>query len=255
MVAAIVGAVTALVGIVVAWRLVGDLSHSTRSSLDIVGETLVTVDDNLELADSIIVNVDSGIETVHDSLSTISTTVRNGGATLDAFADLTGKLAPNVERIDSGLDGLQSAVATVDDVLQQLARAPFGPDYNPENGLASSVQAVRDDLQPIADDLRDASGQLTSLSQSSADVIERLDILAEDLDRIDRSLDESRDLIERYRGSTADAAALASSTRHDLSRDVWLSRILILFLGVAIAVGQIAPYRIGRELARPDPPA
>jgi methyl-accepting chemotaxis protein len=262
MVAAVVAAVAALIGVVVAWRLVGDLSHTTQSSLVIVNDTLATVDDSLQLADSVIDTVDDGIETVGESLTTISSTVEDGGATLDTFADLTSNLSPSLERIDSGLGGLQSAVAVVDDFLRRLSDAPFGPNYNAENGLASSVQAVRDDLRPIADDLDAASGRLSGLAASSDDVLERLGELGQELDRIDRSLDESRLLIERYRQSAADAVALATTTQDDLDRDVWLSRLLIVVLGVAVAVGQLAPFHIGRELANtpvengmPSPPA
>ena len=262
MVAAVVAGVTSLIGVVVAWQLVGDLSQTTRSSLVIVDDTLATVDDTLALANSVIDTVDDGIETVGESLTTISSTVENGGAALDTFADLTSNLAPSLERVDSGLSGLQSAVDVVDDVLRQLSQTPFGPEYNAENGLASSVQAVRDDLSPIADDLLDASSTLSTLASSSDDVIERLDELALDIQRIDGSLDESRLLIERYRRSTTNAVALTSSTKDDLDRDVWISRLLIVVLGVAVAVGQIAPFHIGRELARtpvdvgmPRPPA
>jgi hypothetical protein len=255
MVAAVVACVTSVVGIVVAWQLVGELAHTTRSSLAIVGDTLVTVDDTLDVADSVVETVDGGIGTVRDSLVTISTNVENGAAALDAFADLTERLPANLERIDSGLGGLQSTADAVDSVLRQLSDIPFGPDYDPEVGLAASVQSMRDDLQPIADELSKASGSLNELAQSSDDVIDRLDALADDLRAVDRSLDESRALIERYRASTADAATLAKTTQDELDRDVWLSRILILVLGLSIAVGQIAPFRIGRELARtPEPP-
>jgi methyl-accepting chemotaxis protein len=254
MVAAVVAAVTCLVGVVVAWRLVGELADTTRSTLVIVGDTLATVDDTLDVADSVIESVDGGIGTIKESLDTMSTTVENGAATLSAFAELTDNLAPNLEQVDNGLGNLQSAVDVVDGVLRQLSDLPFGPDYDPETGLAASVQAVRDDLQPIADDLTNASGTLSELASSSGEVIERLDALAGDLDGIDRSLDESRVLIDRYRQSTSDASALAAGTREDLDRDVWLSRALIVVLGLAIAVGQIAPFRIGRELARTSSP-
>ena len=139
-------------------------------------------------------------------------------------------------------------------MLRELSAVPFGPEYDPQPASATSVQAVRDDLQPIADDLSNASGTLSDLSASSDDVTDRLDALAIDLDAVDRSLDESRVLIDRYRQSTSDASALAAGTRDDLDRDVWLSRVLIVVLGLAIAVGQIAPYRIGRELARTPSP-
>ncbi|HEX6659147.1 MAG TPA: hypothetical protein VF065_13755, partial [Ilumatobacter sp.] len=95
MVAAAVAYVASLIGVVVAWQLVGNLRRTTVSSLVIVGDTLVTVDDTLALADTIIDSVDDGIETVGRSLSTISTTVEDGGATLDVFADLTSNLAPS----------------------------------------------------------------------------------------------------------------------------------------------------------------
>jgi methyl-accepting chemotaxis protein len=254
MVAAVVAAVTCLVGIVVAWRLVGELAHTTRSTLVIVGDTLVTVDDTLDVAASVIESVDGGIGTIQESLDTMATTVDNGAATLTALAELTDNLAPNLEQVDNGLGNLQSAVDVVDGVLRQLSDLPLGPDYDPETGLAASVQAVRDDLQPIADDLTNASSTLSELASSSGEVIERLDALAGDLDDIDRSLDESRALIDRYRQSTSDASALAAGTKEDLDRDVWLSRVLIVVLGLAIAVGQIAPFRIGRELARTPSP-
>jgi hypothetical protein len=256
MVAAGVACVASLIGVVVAWRLVGHLRHTTESSLVIVGDTLATVDDTLELADSIVDSVDDGIETVGRSLATISTTVEDGGATLDVFADVTSNVAPSLARVDSGLGGLQSAVDVVDGFLRQLSAAPFGPDYDVENGLAASVEAVRNDLRPIAEDLQDASASLSGLAASSDDVIARLDELAQDLDGVDRALDESRILIERYRRSTTEAAALATTTSDELDRDVWLSRLLIVVLGVSVAVGQIAPFHIGRELARsPQRPA
>jgi hypothetical protein len=255
MIAAVVAAVTCLVGIVVAWQFVGDLAQTTRSSLVIVGDTLETVNDTLDVADTVIQSVDGGIETVQQSLTTISTAIDNGGATLDVVADLTTNLGPNLEQIDRGLGGLQSTVDVVDGVLQQLSDIPFGPDYDPDTGLAASVQAVREDLEPITEELANASGPLRELAASSDEALDRLDDLAADLDSIAVSLSESRELIERYRRTTADASALAAGTVDSLDRDVWLSRVLILILGVAIAVGQIAPFRIGRELARtPAPP-
>jgi methyl-accepting chemotaxis protein len=253
MVAAIVAAITCLIGIIVAWQLVGDLGRTTKSSLVIAGDTLATVDDTLDVADSVIQSVHGGIGTVQDSLTTLTTAVDDGSSTLGVVSDLTADIAPSVERIASGLGGLETAAATVDGVLQQLSDLPFGPDYDPEAGLASQVQLIRDDLQPIADDLTNASGTLSDLAASSDAVIARLDELSADLDDIERSLAESGELIERYRRSTADALALATTTREDLDRDIWLSRILIVVLGLAIAVGQVAPFRIGRELARSGP--
>lgn len=250
MVAAVVAAITSLVGIVVAWQLVGNLRSTTRSTLVIVEDTLTTVDDTLDVAGSVIDTVDGGVATIAGSLTTLQTSVQQGADALEAVAQLTEDLPPSLDRIDEALGGLQAAGEFVDDTLSTLADLPFGPDYDPELGLGGAVAAVRTDVQPLADDLRTTTSTLRELAGSSGELVAQLDALGTDLEAIDRSLDQSRDLLDRYRASTANASALARDARDDVSRDVTLSRILIVVLGVAIAVGQVAPFRIGRELAQ-----
>ena len=250
MVAAVVAAISCVVGIVVAWRLVGDLRQNTNSSLLIARDTLMTVDDTLDVADSIVESVDGGLDTVRTSLGTVSTSVEDGAAALDVVADLAESLPPNLEGIDTALGGLQSAAEVVDDVLREVSNVPFGPDYDPEQDLGSAVDAVRSDLEPISTSLMESSDSLRDLSGSSDELLQRLDELAGDLDEIDQSLADSQELIDRYRTSTNEALVLASTLQEDLDRDVRWSRALIVTLGLAIAVGQIAPFRVGRELAR-----
>ena len=43
---------------------------------------------------------------------------------------------------------------------------------------------------------------------------------------------------------------LAQESLDDLDRNILLSRVLIVILAVTIAIGQIAPFYIGRQLAR-----
>lgn len=255
MTAAVVAAITSLVGIVVAWLLVGNLQGTARSTLFVVQDVVTTVDDTLNVADSILVTVDGSVETVRSSLSTLATSVEQGAAALEAVAQLSEDIPPNLDRIDDALGGLQSAADFVDDALVQLSTIPLGPDYDADQGLGQAVESVRADLQPIAADLRTTTDTLRELAGSSDELIGQLDELGADLAAIDQSIIESRGLIERYRSSAGRAGELAGQTRDDLTSNVFVSRVLIVILGVAIAVGQIAPFRIGRELAgRPAAP-
>lgn len=249
MVAAVVAAITSLVGIVVAWQLVGNLQRTTRSTLVIVEDTLTTVDDTLDVASTVIDTVDGSIATIAGSLATVQASVEQGAEGLEAVAQLTEDVPPSLDRIDEALGGLQSAGELIDDTLSRLSDIPFGPDYDPEQGLGASVASVRADLAPLADDLRTTTTTLRELAGSSGELVGQLDALGTDLRALERSLDESRGLLDRYRASTAEASALARNTRNAVSRDVTLSRVLIFVLGLAIAVGQIAPFRVGRELA------
>ena len=120
----------------------------------------------------------------------------------------------------------------------------------PTPASARRWTGVRDDLRPIADDLRSSTTSLRDLSGSSDELVAQLAALDEDLTQLDTSLDQSTVLLETYRADTAEAIALAQDSLDDLDRDIALSRALAVVLALSIAVGQVAPFHIGRELAR-----
>lgn len=250
MVAAVVAAVAVLVGAVVAWQLVGTVRDGATETLAIIDDTIVTVSDTLAVAEDVIVTVDQSLGTLAASLGTLSQAVADGGATLSIVADLTESIPPNLDRVDGALGGLADAAGVVDDVLEGLDNIPLGPDFDADAGLGAAVEDVRADLAPIAEQLRGSTASLRDLSASSTELITRLEVLGEDLAQLDTDLSRSRELLDRYQQNAADARQLTVSSLDDLDRQVGWSRVLIVILAVAIAVGQIAPFRIGRELAR-----
>jgi methyl-accepting chemotaxis protein len=249
MVAACVAAVTCVVGAVVAWRLLGDLQDRSATSLRLVQRTLENVDESLRIAQDVTATVGGTLDTVRTSLNTVATGIDDAGATLAIVADLTEDVAPSLDRVDEALGGLANAAGVVDGALEALDDLPVGPDYDAARGLAVSVQGVRDDLAPIADDLRGATEPLRDLSTTTADLGSQLATLDDDLDALEQSLAESTTLLDSYRADTAEASALASDSLDDLERDVTLSRILAVVLALSIAIGQVAPFHIGRQLA------
>jgi hypothetical protein len=249
MIAACVAAVTCVVGAAVAWRLLGDLQDRSSTSLRLVQRTLQNVDESLRIAQDVTATVGGTLDTVRTSLGTVAAGVGDAGATLDVVADLTEDVAPSLDRVDAALGSLADAAGVVDGALEALDELPVGPDYDAAAGLAFAVQGVRDDLAPIADDLRGATEPLRELSTTTADLGPQLTTLDDDLDALERSLAESTTLLASYRDDTAEASALAADSLDDLDREVTLSRILAVVLALSIAVGQVAPFHIGRQLA------
>jgi len=92
----------------------------------------------------------------------------------------------------------------------------------------------------------------SELSASSDELTAQLAALDEDLIELDESLARSARLLESYRADAAEALVLAEESVEDLDRDVAVLRFLTVVLALAIAVGQIAPFHIGRQLARSD---
>ena len=81
----------------------------------------------------------------------------------------------------------------------------------------------------------------------------QIEALEGDLAALDESLERSTELLDRYRADTAEAIVLAQESLDDLDRNILLSRILVVILAVTIAIGQIAPFYIGRQLAALGP--
>ena len=91
------------------------------------------------------------------------------------------------------------------------------------------------------------------LGASSEELTAQLTALDEDLVELDESLARSARLLDSYRADAAEALELAEESVADLNRDVAVLRFLTVVLALAIAVGQIAPFHIGRQLARGEP--
>ena len=89
---------------------------------------------------------------------------------------------------------------------------------------------------------------LESFSDSSDELSSDLAALVQNVAAVRTALGGSADVLEEYRAAAADARDLASRTRSDLDGDLLRTRVLIVILGVTVAVGQIVPFWVGREL-------
>jgi len=208
------------------------------------------LDETLSIAQDVTETVASSIDTLEQSLGTLSTTVGAAATVVTAVADATQDVPPALERIDGALTSLRDSASVVDAALQALDQLPFGPNFDAAAGLASAVEGVRRDLRPIADGLRTSTTAIGELSASSQDLVNQVSPLDTDVGALAESLARSDQLLTEYRADTARAVDLATESLDDLDRDVWLSRILVSVLALTIAVGQIAPFHIGRQLAR-----
>ena len=254
-VAAVVAAVTCVIGAVVAWQLLGDLRTRSAASLDLLERTLTNVDESLAIAQDVTATVGDSLDTIRESLTTLSAGVGDGAAALDSVADLTEDVPPALDRLD----------ATLVDLRRRRRRRRLGaggarraPD---RAGLRRRCRARRvrrrrarrhppdrrgparlDRLDPRAQRLQRRPRRPSSPSSTATSI------------ELDQSLDRSRRLLDSYRADTAEAITLAEDSLDDLDRDIAMSRVLAVVLALSIAVGQVAPFHIGRQLAAtPDP--
>lgn len=245
---AYVGVVSALVGAVVGWQFLGELSNANKQGLVLAEETLSAVDTSLDVANDV-------VDAVDDALAALSSTILAVGDGIDATtavagstAQLAATLPDTIDRIDNGLGSLESIAGTIDTTLGALSRIPLAPDYNPDVPLGDAVTNLRAAIGPLADDIRAATTDLDTFSASSDDLNAQLVDLAASVDDVRTAVAGSTAVITQAQASTDDAHALAQSTLSEIGNQLALSRLLLVIIAIAIAIGQIVPYWVGREL-------
>jgi len=114
--------------------------------------------------------------------------------------------------------------------------------------LGDAVTNLRAAIGPLADDIRAATTDLDTFSASSDDLNAQLVDLAASVDDVRTAVAGSTAVITQAQASTDDAHALAQSTLSEIGNQLALSRLLLVIIAIAIAIGQIVPYWVGREL-------
>ena len=96
--------------------------------------------------------------------------------------------------------------------------------------------------------MRAVSDDLATFSGSGDDLEGQLSDLAASVTQVQRAVGGTTDVIASARTSTDDALALAQTTLNDIGTQLALTRLLLVIVAIAIAIGQIVPYWVGREL-------
>lgn len=252
-VTALVGVVAAAVGVVVAWTLVGDLRRGVDDSLRVTVESIETIEDTLEVAAGVNSSVVDGLADVQAALESVGEAAAAGQDTLVVVAQLAEDIPPNLDNIDDALGRLQGVAGVIDSTLRAVSRLPVGPDFDPDQPLDDAVADVRGDLRPIADALRHSQDEFDALVESAEGFDAEIAAITADLESTRTALADADVLIERYQASAAEAGRLAVEARDRAGADVTRARVLVVVIGVLFALGQLAPYTVGRWLQAPDP--
>ena len=246
MIASVAAAIIALIGGIVAWQLVGTLRSRSVGTLRLLDRSLVNVQDSLVVAADVMSTVGSSFATIEKTLDTVHRSVGDASTTLQTVAELTESIPPNLDNVDTALGKFSDAAAVVDKAVGSIGSLPLLDSFNSD--LSGAIDDVRDTLKPIATSMRSSTTSIRGLSTSSVELQDQLDTLRADLAEMAGSVEQSQQIIERYRDDTDSARALTTDSLAEIDRQMLLSRILVVVLALTIAVGQIAPYRIGRQM-------
>jgi ABC-type transporter Mla subunit MlaD len=243
-----IGLVVAAVGTFVAWRLIGDVNDATKDTLDVTVETLDSLENTLDLADEILVSTTDALDAVETTLGAIETSFDAGSGVVSDASDLTGSTGPALEDVAVTLRQLETLGAQIDLILTGASAVPFGPDYDPENGLSVTFGRLADDIEPLPAELAATTTSLDDFEVALGTLQTEVGTLTDTIQEINEGLDGSEELLDEYSSSIDEAQQVAIRSRDDLVQDERVLRIIILIAGINFAATQIVPLWVGWEL-------
>lgn len=249
---AVAGVVVALVGTLVAWQLVGQVGGALDESLAITDDSVATIEDTIVVADRVVADVGAALGALDDVLVQLRAATEDVDPVLVDVAALTNDVPVALGEFQSTLDRVADAAGEVDDILVQLARLPFSPSYDPESTLSAQLRQLSDDLDPVIDTLAGSGDDVEVLRSTTAELGAELGTLGREVRTLVDRMDESSELVSRYREQAGRANAVVVDSRDDLGRSVSQMRVLVVLGGLVFALGQIVPLWIGSGLLASD---
>lgn len=242
------GVVVALLGAVIGWNLLGRLDAAAGETLELTATALVTIEETVAVADSVVGSTVQALDAVELALGEIVETAEVTQPLLESVADLGAEIAPNLESVAATLRSLEDLGGSIDDVLSAIGELPFVPGYDSDSPLAAQFGRLADDIEPLAATLRETTDRLGPTADQTAELQVRLAELEAAVGAVRDDLAKSDALLAEYAATTRVAAALTDQTRSGLSSDIVAARILILIGAATFAASQIVPFWFGRAL-------
>jgi methyl-accepting chemotaxis protein len=205
----------------------------TTESAELVAESVepaqILAADLSELADSLVAGID-------ETRAVVATT----GDTLGALGDAS---TTNLADTADGAAGVADDLAGVLETIERFI--PGDTD-----SVAEELRTLADGLEPVADQLRELGGRLQSGSDQLTDADATLERLSVSVAEVARGLDRLGPTFAELEATSADLAERAQDASDRVDVDLWLLRLVVIVLGVALACAGLAIERFARHLAQ-----
>ena len=238
---------TSLVGMVVGLILVDSVSGDLDGSVGLSESALQSVDETLDLLEGVAAEVDDGLATAADSIDGAAVGVDAAAGRLEDVADfLGGELQANIEAIHGSMPAAIQAASAIDATLRALSL--LGVDYNPDEPFDVSLMAVEAALADLPGQLGAQAEAIRALVPVSREFAGDAATMAESFSSLAVELATSKELIDSYRATLAQAEGVVDQTGSSLTANIWLIRLMIVMMaltGAGLAIGMIV---LGRGL-------
>lgn len=233
-------AVVATVGTLI---LVQRFGRTYEDGLAVTTESAELVADSIGPAQLLAADLSELADALADALDGARLVLATTGDTIDAIGEASSTNLADVA------DGAAGAADDLAGVLETIER--FIPGNS--DSVAEELRTLADGLEPVADQLRVLGGQLEAGAAQLDDADSSIERLSVSVAEVSAGIDQLAPTFDRLEVAAADLALRAEEATDRVGADLWLLRVIVVVLGLAVAFAGLAIERFARHLAERSP--
>ena len=249
-IAAVMGVILSLAGLILLGSFASRISTDLLSTLEYLDRALAITSDSLETAESSLQAADSALDSLVSTLDGVNESLQGMDPTLTGLSTLLGRDLPEtIKATQDSLDSAQTSAKNIDSVLTSLSRIPFLGTlvYNPDVPLNETLGDISDSLDAIPRSLRDAKSGLDTADRNLATITSDLGNVTQSTDQIDLSIADALLVIDEYQTLVADMQKRTKDLRQELPGQLRLATLAAALLLIWLAIAQVGLLAQGVE--------
>ena len=249
--AAALGIIVSILGIVFVWRLVPGTTERLVNTATFAQRALDSTDDLLAVADSTLTQAEDNIALIAGATQDVAETLDQTSSIAATVADAVGdEFTGVVDKTQTALGALESSAKLVDDTLSFISALPLmGNKYSNKTPLYSSVVEINESLDEMPKTLKSLQDNLDSTAEAFTVLNESVGVLADNVSEIETSLADAGNVVNNYQVLVDEAQLKTANAIEKLPRWVRWTAAGLTVLMVWLIVIQAGLLLFGAEMA------
>lgn len=249
--AAALGIIVSILGIVFVWRQVPGTTERLVDTAIFAQRALDSTENLLVVVDSTLAEAEDNIALIADAARDVAETLEQTSTITTTVADAVGdEFTSVVDKTQTALGALESSAKLVDDTLSFISSIPLlGAKYSNKTPLYSSVVEINESLDEMPKTLQTLQDNLDSTAEAFTVLNDSVGVLADSVAEIKTSLADAGEVVNEYQVLVDEAQLKTANAIEKLPRWVRWTAIGLTVLLVWLIVIQAGLLMFGTEIA------
>jgi hypothetical protein len=219
---AVLGLFLSIFGLMILWSTRASVTRQVTETAALVGQAIQSTSETITVTSSTLDQAGTDLGLVQKMIGDMANTLGSSSGMISSTADLMGtNMVDFVNNTQTSLTSVQNSAKMIDSMLKTINGVPLlgpwlGKGYNPNMPLEDSVANVSRSLDPLPGAFTKIQRDLKVSSADVATVKTEMEVLARQVDAIQTSLQNARQVVSEYRGILDDVQARYNAFEKDL---------------------------------------